>query len=498
MKKTFGPLIFAAALAGTQVPWVQAESSTVSTPASAPGEATEIQALRQEIEQLRSDYEKRIADLERRLDQAQLPTEQAADPKDQQSAQQTPAPRVEVPAVVDEAPYIAEEQQVVYDVPSSGGSSGARDNSFNPSIGVTLQGQAWSYGNDPKRYYIPGFPLGGESGLAAEGLSLAETEISMSANVDDKFTAMVTFPIAVEDGDTSIALEEAWVETLALPAGLALRMGRTFADIGYLNTKHSHAWDFADQPLVYQAFLGGQYIDDGLQLRWLAPTDYFLEFGGEILRGDQYPAGGAGNSGIGSSTLNVKTGGDVGISNSWQFGFSWFKSKSDDRASGYEYKPVLFTGDTEIYIADMVWKWSPFGNSRERNFKFQAEYMWRKEDGFYSLLSDIDVPPYDALHWDKAAQGWYAQAIFQPFPRWRFGVRYDSLSGGTSDPEFVGTPLYYLGPDPQRYSMMVDWSNSEFSRLRLQYEHDMSGEMDDDQFALQYIFSIGAHGAHNF
>jgi hypothetical protein len=44
----------------------------------------------------------------------------------------------------------------------------------------------------------------------------------------------------------------------------------------------------------------------------------------------------------------------------------------------------------------------------------------------------------------------------------------------------------------------VVWSNSEFSRLRFQYEHDRSGALDDDQFALQYIFSIGAHGAHNF
>jgi hypothetical protein len=314
----------------------------------------------------------------------------------------------------------------------------------------------------------------------------------MSANVDDKFTAMVTFPIVVEDGETSVELEEAWVETLALPAGLALRMGRTFADIGYLNTKHFHSWDFANQPLVYQAFLGSQYIDDGLQLRWLAPTDFYLEFGGEILRGDRYPAGGAGNSGFGSSTLNVKTGGDVGISHSWQFGLSWLGTESDERASGDEGEPVLFTGDTDIYIADLVWKWAPDGNSRARNLKFQAEYMWRNEDGYYTFMPDTRAP------WNEHSEGWYAQLIFQPFPRWRIGVRYDSLSGGTLDPDFAGTPLYYLGNDPKRYSMMVDWSNSEFSRLRFQYEHDRSSDMDDDQFALQYIFSIGAHGAHTF
>jgi hypothetical protein len=45
---------------------------------------------------------------------------------------------------------------------------------------------------------------------------------------------------------------------------------------------------------------------------------------------------------------------------------------------------------------------------------------------------------------------------------------------------------------------MVDWSNSEFSRLRLQYTRDEAGLTDDDQFGLQYILSIGAHGAHTF
>jgi hypothetical protein len=310
--------------------------------------------------------------------------------------------------------------------------------------------------------------------------------------VDDKFTAMLTVPIVYEDGEVAVELEEAWVETMSLPAGLSLRMGRFFADVGYLNTRHFHSWDFADQPLVYQAFLGSQYIDDGLQLRWLAPTDFYLEFSGEVLRGGRYPAGGAARSGVGSATLGVKTGGDIGFSNSWLFGLSWIGAESDERGSGDEDAPLLFTGDTDIYIADFVWKWAPFGNARERNFKFQAEYMWRKEDGFYNLPEELIVP------WNEDQQGWYAQAVFQPFPRWRVGVRYDHLSGASTDLVYFGTPLYSPGSDPQRYSAMVDWSNSEFGRLRFQYELDKSGEEDDNLFGLQYIFSIGAHGAHSF
>jgi hypothetical protein len=430
------------------------------------GADEEIAALRAELKLMRSEYESRIADLERRLDAA----ERVAETSETQTGPNRQAPSRQSADTV----------------------TVARDNAFNPAIGVTFQGQAWSYRNDPEDYFIPGFPLGGEAGLAPEGLALAETEISMSAAVDDKFAAMLTVPIVIEDGEVVVELEEAWAETLGLPGGLAIRMGRFFSDIGYLNDKHFHSWDFADQPLVYQAFLGGQYIDDGLQFRWLAPTDFYLEFSGEILRGDRYPAAGAGRSGIGSYTLSATTGGDIGFSHSWQFGLSWLQADSAGRESGDEDEPLIFDGESRLLMAGFVWKWAPNGNSKQKNLKFQAEYLWRNEDGVYSMPDDFQAP------WDVDQQGWYAQLVYQPFPRWRFGARIDHLSGDRPPPAFAGSPLYPLGDDPVRYSLMGDWSNSEFSRLRLQYSHDRASLETDHQIGLQYIFSIGAHGAHAF
>ncbi len=154
---------------------------------------------------------------------------------------------------------------------------------------------------------------------------------------------------------------------------------------------------------------------------------------------------------------------------------------------------MFFNGNSDLVIADFVWKWSPNGNWRERNFKFQAEYLWRKEDG--------RVHPgrrHGILPWNDKQQGWYAQAVYQPFPQWRIGARIDVLNGGDSMPAFTGTPLDFMGHDPKRYSLMVDWSNSEFSRIRLQYNRDEATLADDNQFGLQYIYAIGAHGAHSF
>ena len=52
---------------------------------------------------------------------------------------------------------------------------------------------------------------------------------------------------------------------------------------------------------------------------------------------------------------------------------------------------------------------------------------------------------------------------------------------------------------PSRTSLMLDWSLSEFSRLRAQYAWDDARDAaTDEQFFLQYVYSLGVHGAHKF
>ena len=95
--------------------------------------------------------------------------------------------------------------------------------------------------------------------------------------------------------------------------------------------------------------------------------------------------------------------------------------------------------------------------------------------------------------------GWYLQGVWQFMPMWRVGLRYDRLSQGT--PEY-GTNTAFLATDPfspQRATMMVDWTPSEFSRFRIQYAQSKTRpDFTDNQFFLQYILTLGAHGAHKF
>ncbi|MDH3548372.1 MAG: hypothetical protein OEQ16_03410 [Gammaproteobacteria bacterium] len=361
-------------------------------PALAMAQDNEIEDIRTAIDELRADYEARITELERRLAIAEQNSTQAA-----RAAQQVSQPA------------------------ESGNSA------FNPAIGVVFQG--FLTGNDGEAQEEEGFVVG-------------ETELIMSANVDDKFAAYLTAALAFEDGESELEVEEAWVETTALPAGFSARFGRMFSGIGYLNAKHSHTWDFADQALPYQAFLDGRYVDNGVQVRWMAPTDLYLELGGEIMQGEDDP------SGLGASSVFTNVGGDVGVSHSWLAGASYLD----------------LDATTSLSMAHFVWKWAPQGNWKERNFVFQTEYLERRDS--------------------STETGWYAQAVYQPIQRWRFGARADGLD--------------LDGDDPRRYTVMMDWSNSEFSRLRLQFARSESAIDDGNQWGLQYIHSIGAHGAHAF
>jgi hypothetical protein len=364
-------------------------------------------------------------------------------------------------------------------------------NAFNPAMSLILDGKLANFSRDPTTFRLPGFALGGESGELSEGLSLGESELAISANIDDKFYGSFTAALTSED---TVEIEEAYIETLALGAGVTARAGRFLSHIGYLNSVHAHAWDFADQPLPYRAMLANNFGDDGVQLRWVAPSDLFVELGAELFRGESFPAGGAPRSGKGANTVFGRVGGDAGVNHAWRFGVSRLTAKALDRATGDEAAPDLFSGNSKTSIVDFVWKWAPSGNAKEGSVKFQAEYFDRDEDGSFDPASAGAPLPYAGRQ-----QGWYAQAVYQFMPRWRTGARYAEIEAGAVDAALAGSVLDNEAHKPKATSVMIDFANSEFSRLRLQYTRDDSRpDGKDNQWYLQYVMSLGPHGAHAF
>ncbi|MDP2787703.1 MAG: TonB-dependent receptor [Pseudomonadota bacterium] len=409
----------------------------------------------QKLKDIQAAYEGRLKDLEARLAKPAVPVEQATRPS---------------------------------------------TSAANPELSLILLG---SYAQRKAGERRPtGFLQDAGIGAPARGFSLNDTELILAANIDPYFRGLATLILA--DGQASV--EEAWFQTLSLDHGLTLKGGRIISGIGYANEQHPHAWDFADNNLMYQTLFGEHLVQDGLQLKWLAPSDTFVELGMELGRGEAFPGSAAGgdNNGAGSWAIFGHVGGDVGEAYAWRAGLSYLGARPQARESllvdnGGVEASTLFSGKSNTWIADLIWKWAPDGNPKARNFKFQTEYFQRDEAG--DLTYDTASGGANTPGAYRARQsGWYAQGIYQFMPHWRVGLRYDRLNSGSLDFGANNTNLPVADYSPTKWSLMADYSPSEYARFRLQLarDHAMQGDPDNSQISLQYIYSLGAHGAHKF
>jgi hypothetical protein len=393
--------------------------------------------------------------------------------------------------------------------PDAKTSPSASLSSFNPAISLILNGGYTNLQRDPETFRFAGFlPSGGEVGPGKRGFGLGESELTMSASVDPTFDGRFT---AAVTPDNEVEVEEAWFQKQGLFNGATLKGGRFLSGIGYLNPQHAHAWDFSDAPLAYQAFFGGPLKNDGLQLRWLAPTDRFVELAAEVGSGSSFPGSEKGRNGAGLVTLAAHVGDDIGDSASWRTGVSWLRHRSSDRswddtdAAGTAVTNG-FSGTSKTWVLDGIFKWAPGGNATRQNLKLQGEYFRRTENGDLSFDTQAQSAGLLTDTYRSTQSGWYLQAVYQFMPMWRVGARYDRLDSGSVRNALVDNGTLtaadfpsLLAAKPTRSTVMFDYSPSEFSRVRLQFANDRSrGDVSDRQVFVQYIMSLGAHGAHSF
>jgi hypothetical protein len=186
------------------------------TAGSAVHAATEadLAQIRDEIRQLKQSYEARIKALEDRLKEAEARTAGASPTVAPQTAgtQPPPAAAAAIPP--------ASAEQVAVAAPSTA-SSGV--SAFNPAISAVLQGVYANLSQDPNQYSIHGFVPSGDIAPAKRGFSIAESELTLSANVDDKIYGNLTFSLAP---DNNVEVEEAYGVVTVMPGGLTPKFGR--------------------------------------------------------------------------------------------------------------------------------------------------------------------------------------------------------------------------------------------------------------------------------
>ncbi len=401
--------------------------------------------------------------------------------------------------------------------------------SFNPQISMILDGNFYHDNQQGKGGDALDTMAGIGHGVSfakadaslQNGFNLGESEIVMSAVVDPYFDGHLTLTVGADGGT---ALEESWVQTRLLPDGLKVKMGKFLSGIGYQNSQHKHAWDFADQNLAYLGILGGESLKDtGLQLTWIAPTPFYLLLGAEALQGNDQERFGtqisnddaatiianakpllAAKAGPRLHTAFAKFAPDIGEDQALQIGLSvaqaqQFQQIIDGDGAAQSGDEYALDGKQNVYGVDWVYKWDSPAEFGQGDLKVTGEYLRLKK----SMLVTAAAANAVVTAGDKVTgtqDGYYLQADYGIAPRWLLAGRYD-VNGGTNELNTAGIISHFK--QSSRIAVSLAFAPSEFSRLRLQLAQ---GTIYDDagtktalkQVFLQYTFSLGPHGAHKF
>jgi hypothetical protein len=151
--------------------------------------------------------------------------------------------------------------------------------------------------------------------------------------------------------------------------------------------------------------------------------------------------------------------------------------------------------DTQIYGADLYWKWRPL--NAQQGFPFvswQTEALLRRYDAASRTTPDdppgtaVALPAETLTDW-----GFYTQLLYGFHLGWVAGLRAEFVSGDT------GAFSSDQRIDRTRVSPNLTYYPTEFSKLRVQYNYDHRQHAGDDHSAwLQLEFLLGAHAAHKF
>ena len=347
-------------------------------------------------------------------------------------------------------------------------------NAYLPAIALILNMSAVGRdvnNTDYENMAIPGF-FDGKKDKAElpfnknRGMNFNYAEVAMRSSVDPYFDAFAIFHLHPD----AFEIEEAYVQTTALPYALRIKAGKFKSDFGRINSKHQHAWHFDDQPIIYKALFGPDGISDaGIQLQWVAPTDTYIMAGIEAMQGTNERSFGdteENNLYVGYVKSSIDVGDDLSILG----GVSLAHGKNTT------------TNATNVYGADLTMRDQLGGYSA---LIWQSEYLQRNKD--------IGTTT------NKQA-GLYSELLYQYNNNYSGGVRYDAITKNDVDLSA------YNGVDTgnlDKYTAMLEYKPFPMSRLRLSYSYDrtkvIAGERKDiNTVMLSLNIAAGAHGAHDY
>jgi hypothetical protein len=412
--------------------------------------AQDISALEQKIR----DLEDRVVTLEGQLRQMKSQATPAA------PGAPAAAPEVagQPPAAAPQPPAPAPSEQ-----PRLGGAGAAAAKALNPDISMIGDFIA-SAGHDPV--------------VTTPSFQMHESELGIQAIIDPyaRGDFFITF------GETGVDLEEGYITFTALPKGFVARAGKMRAAFGKVNTMHNHVLPWVNRPLVTQDLVGGEDgIDDaGVSVQHIipAPKNWFMEFTGQVYRGDSADVFTASNKNDVSVVGHLRTYKDLTDNSNLDLGGSY--------ARGHTLFGSPFIAN--LYGIDATYRWKPLQRAIYRSFVARSELIWRQQNQpSVAACVTIVCPPNFAPGFQRAF-GFYVSGDYQFARRWFLGLR-----GDDSDRPF-NAKLNDKGG-----SVVLTYWPSEFSQIRGQYQLTRyAGNLDSHELFIQVQFALGAHGAHPF
>ncbi len=361
---------------------------------------------------------------------------------------------------------------------------------FNPAIGLV--------GETIFSYNDKGSTQTGNDRPGGYDVFQRSVELNAAAAVDPFAKAYTVINASADPvtGEAALGVEEAALQTTALPWNLELKAGRFFGEFGRLGYIHDHELPFVNRPLVLSEYIGGESRTDGLQLNWLLPVEHYVSL--TVGAGDQFggdnPPNSVGDFRYGSGLnywsrfstyfdLTPDISLEPGISGLWnpKTAAQWADPGGVNPPLPTEAGNTFTERERRLGGADLVLSYKPLRNNQFESLTWGTEVLY--SDNRY----DVTDPSGNALPSETVGSlGLYTYLTYKFHRQWSTGFMYEYVENQLNKQDKT-----------YAYSPYITWTVSHWSQIRLQYTHTdhnaVSGMPADNAVYLQWAWIIGSH-----
>lgn len=366
--------------------------------------------------------------------------------------------KTELENLLKEANKIAEQKKETKSKTFKGGQRSLQ--SLNPEISVAADAFGLFINND-----------NGFTESARSGMHFRVAELQVQSTLDPFSTAKVILEFKPEE----VEFAEAYVTWNRVLPDISLTVGKFRQQFGVVNRWHAHSHDQFKFPLPLTTILGGEGLNQmGVSIDWLMPSviahSNLLTV--QITNGqnDHLFAGEAFNFPV--ILGHLKNYYDLSQDTYLELGLTGMMGSNNFR--GYEADSLILESNRNTKLAglDLTLLWEPTNRAKYHSL------LWRTE--FYYADKEL---PFDE---NIESLGWYSYVDYKFGRNWHAGIRYDYTQPFETDND--DKSIYQIVP-------YITWWQSEWVRLRLQYNYLKGDNVDIDNQTLrmQLTYAMGPH-----